>query len=191
MIIRRLIVPLTVAVVTAHAGQGFAQGAFPAPLPGQAAAEQRSGVSAGERRRARPLPSARAPSSFPVTGAAPVTGSRVRARARRRRRRRAAAGRLHEGIHAAARRGREARQADQGRQRPPCAAGGSLQADREFRPGRNQDDQICRDQRREMRDSAAGRRPAEDRPQEHRDHAEEGLRGGAAGSSKEDRPARA
>ena len=37
LIIRRLIVPLTVAVVTAHAGQGFAQGAFPAPLPGQAA----------------------------------------------------------------------------------------------------------------------------------------------------------
>jgi hypothetical protein len=30
LIIRRLIVPLTVAVVTAHAGQGFAQGAFPA-----------------------------------------------------------------------------------------------------------------------------------------------------------------
>jgi hypothetical protein len=29
--IRRLIVPLTVAVVTLHAGQGFAQGAFPVP----------------------------------------------------------------------------------------------------------------------------------------------------------------
>src|SRR6266513_2413753 len=28
--------PLTVAVVTAHASQGLAQGAFPAPLPGSA-----------------------------------------------------------------------------------------------------------------------------------------------------------
>ena len=36
--IRRLIVPLTVAVVTLHAGHAFAQGAFPAPLPNQAAA---------------------------------------------------------------------------------------------------------------------------------------------------------
>ena len=34
--IRRLIVPLTVAIATLHAGQSFAQGAFPAPLPGQA-----------------------------------------------------------------------------------------------------------------------------------------------------------
>ena len=36
--IRRLIVPFTVAIVTLHAGQGFAQGAFPAPLPGAAPA---------------------------------------------------------------------------------------------------------------------------------------------------------
>ena len=36
MIIRRLIVPLTVAAVTLHTGQAFAQGAFPAPLPNQA-----------------------------------------------------------------------------------------------------------------------------------------------------------
>jgi len=34
--IRRLIVPFAVAIVTLHAGQGFAQGAFPAPLPGAA-----------------------------------------------------------------------------------------------------------------------------------------------------------
>jgi hypothetical protein len=34
--IRRLIVPLAVAIVALHAGQGFAQGAFPAPLPGAA-----------------------------------------------------------------------------------------------------------------------------------------------------------
>jgi hypothetical protein len=35
LIIRRMIVPLTVAVITVNAGQAFAQGAFPAPLPGQ------------------------------------------------------------------------------------------------------------------------------------------------------------
>jgi hypothetical protein len=34
--IRRLIVPLALAITTFHASQGFAQGAFPAPLPGQA-----------------------------------------------------------------------------------------------------------------------------------------------------------
>ncbi|MEH2558316.1 hypothetical protein V1286_005845 [Bradyrhizobium algeriense] len=38
MIIRRLIVPLTLAVATHHAGLAFAQGTFPAPLPGQAEA---------------------------------------------------------------------------------------------------------------------------------------------------------
>jgi hypothetical protein len=66
LIIRRLIVPLTVAVVTAHAGQGFAQGAFPAPLPNQAAP-----------RSASPFPpvNGAAPSSFPANGAAPITGS--------------------------------------------------------------------------------------------------------------------
>jgi hypothetical protein len=66
--IRRLIVPLTVAVVTAYAGQGFAQGAFPAPLPSQAAPSNAS-----------PFPPVNgatpAPSSFPVTGAAPVSGT--------------------------------------------------------------------------------------------------------------------
>ena len=64
LIIRRLIVPLAVAFVTAYAGQGFAQGAFPAPLPGQAGTrndpafppvpgqagtQERSGISAGSR----------------------------------------------------------------------------------------------------------------------------------------------
>ena len=38
MIIRRLIVPLTVAALTLHAGQAFAQSASPAPPPDQAAA---------------------------------------------------------------------------------------------------------------------------------------------------------
>jgi hypothetical protein len=66
LIIRRLIVPLTVAVVTIHAGQGFAQGAFPAPLPGQAAPTSAS-----------PFPpvNGAGPSSFPAGGAAPITGS--------------------------------------------------------------------------------------------------------------------
>ncbi|WP_213742766.1 hypothetical protein [Bradyrhizobium sp. dw_411] len=38
MIVCRLIVSLTFAAVALHAGQTFAQGAFPAPLPGQAVA---------------------------------------------------------------------------------------------------------------------------------------------------------
>jgi hypothetical protein len=38
LVVRRLIVPLAFAAVALHAGQAFAQGAFPAPLPGQAAA---------------------------------------------------------------------------------------------------------------------------------------------------------
>jgi len=63
--IRRLIVPLTAALVSLHAGQAGAQGAFPAPLPGQAAAPAAS-----------PFPPVNAaPSAFPSTGATPVTGS--------------------------------------------------------------------------------------------------------------------
>jgi hypothetical protein len=75
LIIRRLIVPLTVAVVTLHAGQGFAQGAFPAPLPGEPIANDPAfpPVNGGA-----PAASVGAPSratSFPVTGAAPFAGS--------------------------------------------------------------------------------------------------------------------
>jgi hypothetical protein len=75
LIIRRLIVPLAMAVVmTGHAGLAFAQGAFPAPLPNQGVvpndpafppvngAAPKASVGAG-------------PSSFPVNGAAPITGS--------------------------------------------------------------------------------------------------------------------
>jgi hypothetical protein len=73
--IRRLIVPLTVAFVAAHAGQGFAQGAFPAPLPGQAAAPVNDPafppVNGAVPRATSGAP---APSSFPVTGAAPISG---------------------------------------------------------------------------------------------------------------------
>jgi hypothetical protein len=74
--IRRLIVPLTAAVVTIHAGQVlvhpvFAQGVFPAPLPNQSAAPA----------NASPFPpvngAAPAASPFPGQGAAPVAGSSV------------------------------------------------------------------------------------------------------------------
>ena len=71
MTIRRLIVPLTVAFVTAHAGQGFAQGAFPAPLPGQAAPSTASPFPPVNG--TAPTVSA-PPSSFPATGAAPLAG---------------------------------------------------------------------------------------------------------------------
>src|SRR5260221_11057859 len=74
LIIRRLIMPLTVAVVTAHASQALAQGAFPAPLPGQAAPNNASPFPPVNG--AAPTASVgAAPSSFPVQGAAPITGS--------------------------------------------------------------------------------------------------------------------
>jgi hypothetical protein len=54
--IRRLIAPFVVAVVTFHAGQVWAQGAFPAPLPGKAG-------------------TANDPAFPPVNGAAPPPGA--------------------------------------------------------------------------------------------------------------------
>ena len=74
MIIRRLIMPLTVAVVTAHASQGLAQGAFPAPLPGQAAPSNASPFPPVNGAAPTAAVGA-APSSFPAQGAAPITGS--------------------------------------------------------------------------------------------------------------------
>ena len=72
--IRRLIVPLTVAIVTFHAGQGFAQGAFPAPLPGRAAAPANDPAFPPVN-GAAPTPSfGAAPSSFPAQGATPFGG---------------------------------------------------------------------------------------------------------------------
>ena len=73
MIIRRLIVPLTVAVVTVCAGQALAQGAFPAPLPGPIKNDPAFPPVNGNA----PSASVGAPpsSSFPVQGAAPITGS--------------------------------------------------------------------------------------------------------------------
>jgi hypothetical protein len=75
LIIRRLIVPLAVAVVALHAGHAFAQGGFPAPLPnGQAAPP--SNASPFPPVNGAPSASIGAsPSAFPSNGAAPLTGS--------------------------------------------------------------------------------------------------------------------
>jgi hypothetical protein len=100
LIIRRLIVPITVAVIAVHAGQGFAQGGFPAPLPGQAAqasdpafppvggqAVQRQAVQRSDpafppvggqpvQRNDPAFPPVNgAGGAFPATGAAPLTGA--------------------------------------------------------------------------------------------------------------------
>jgi hypothetical protein len=66
--IRRLIVPLTAAIVTFHAGHVFAQGAFPAPLPNQSASPFPPVNGAA------PSATVGAPSAFPSQGTAPVTG---------------------------------------------------------------------------------------------------------------------
>ena len=75
MIIRRLIAPLTAAVVIAHAGQALAQSAFPAPLP--SAGVIKNDPAFPPVNGAAPAAAVGAPpsSSFPVNGAAPVTGS--------------------------------------------------------------------------------------------------------------------
>jgi hypothetical protein len=93
LIIRRLIVPLTVALVTAHAGQALAQAAFPAPLPNgaQAPAQPAQGAAGAANDPAFPPVRGAAPandsafppvngsaplrSSFPVNGAAPLAGA--------------------------------------------------------------------------------------------------------------------
>lgn len=73
LIIRRLLVPLTLAIVSVHAGQAGAQGSFPAPLPGQAPsnASPFPPVNGAASNAAISAPS----SAFPAAGAAPVTGS--------------------------------------------------------------------------------------------------------------------
>jgi hypothetical protein len=90
LIIRRLIVPLAVALVTAHAGQVLAQSAFPAPLPNQAAGTANdpafppvNGALRGSDPAFPPVNGAApatsfgrpAPTSFPVNGASPVGGA--------------------------------------------------------------------------------------------------------------------
>jgi hypothetical protein len=71
--IRRLIVPLTIAVVTIHAGQAFAQGAFPAPLPNGQAAPAGNASPFPPVNGAAPV-AATGASPFPATGAAPIAG---------------------------------------------------------------------------------------------------------------------
>jgi hypothetical protein len=73
VMIRRLIVPLTAALVSLHIGQAAAQGAFPAPLPGQAAAPAASPFPPVNGAPVAAAPAAASP--FPATGAAPVSGS--------------------------------------------------------------------------------------------------------------------
>jgi hypothetical protein len=80
LIIRRLIVPLTVALATACAGQALAQGAFPAPLPGRAAAPVNdpafppvNGASIRNDSAFPPVNGAPA-SAFPSNGSAPLSG---------------------------------------------------------------------------------------------------------------------
>jgi len=71
--IRRLIVPLTIAVVTVHAGQAFAQSAFPAPLPNSQAAPASNASPFPPVNGAAPTASVGGPSPF-NSGAAPLPG---------------------------------------------------------------------------------------------------------------------
>jgi hypothetical protein len=73
LIIRRLIVPLTVAAITACTVQANAQGAFPAPLPGQPAPANASPFPPVNG--AAPAASFGQPSAFPSNGAAPLAGA--------------------------------------------------------------------------------------------------------------------
>ena len=72
--IRRLIVPLTIAFVTVHAGQAFAQSAFPAPLPNGQAAPASNASPFPPVNGAAPAASIGGASPFPSTGAAPIAG---------------------------------------------------------------------------------------------------------------------
>lgn len=78
--IRRLIVPLTLAVATFYAGQFFtsqvfAQGAFPAPLPGRAAAPANDSAFPPVNGAAPTTSLGAGPASFPTGGAPPVGGA--------------------------------------------------------------------------------------------------------------------
>ncbi|MEA2912726.1 MAG: hypothetical protein QOJ15_4807 [Bradyrhizobium sp.] len=74
MIIRRLIMSLAVAAIAAHAGQAVAQGAFPAPLPGQT--PLKSDPALPPVNGAAPAASVGTPSnSFPANGTAPISDS--------------------------------------------------------------------------------------------------------------------
>jgi hypothetical protein len=78
LIIRRLLLPFTLAIVSLHAGPAGAQGAFPAPLPGQAS---NNASPFPPVNGAAPSASIGAPSSsFPTSGAAPITGAGLQQR---------------------------------------------------------------------------------------------------------------
>jgi hypothetical protein len=74
LIIHRLIVPIVLAAVSVQIGYAWAQGAFPAPLPGQQAAPPPNAFppvnGAAPTATIGTVPG----SSFPVNGAAPLTG---------------------------------------------------------------------------------------------------------------------
>ena len=76
LMINRLIVPLTLAVLSATASSALAQGAFPAPLPGQQAAAPASDSAFPPVNGAKPMASVgAAPASpFPSAGVSPVMG---------------------------------------------------------------------------------------------------------------------
>ncbi len=73
--IHRLIVPLTLAALFAQAPSALAQGAFPAPLPGQAAAPPANDSAFPPVNGARPTASigTGGGSPFPSAGAAPIS----------------------------------------------------------------------------------------------------------------------
>jgi hypothetical protein len=72
LIIRRLIVPLAMATLVAGAGEAGAQGAFPAPLPNQAAPANASPFPPVNG--AAPAATFGQPGAFPSGGAAPLAG---------------------------------------------------------------------------------------------------------------------
>jgi hypothetical protein len=75
LVIRRLIVLLTLAV-SVQVGHAWAQGAFPAPLPGQQAAPRPNDPAFPSVNGGAPTASIGSvpSSSFPVNGAAPISG---------------------------------------------------------------------------------------------------------------------
>jgi hypothetical protein len=75
LIIRHLIAPLTIAAVSLYAGQAGAQGAFPAPLPGQTAAPAASPFPPVNGAPAATIAAPPASSSAFSTGAAPIGGA--------------------------------------------------------------------------------------------------------------------
>lgn len=75
MISRHLIAPLTVALVGLYAVDAGAQGAFPAPLPGQSAAPAASPFPPVNGAPAAAAPAAPASPSAFSTGAAPIGGA--------------------------------------------------------------------------------------------------------------------